>query len=163
MTVSGPTFAVGLAWFSSFLIVSLASSGVATWLSTCFPDLKVVITFTCSYLWVGVEELPILNCPFGLGIGSRTSLFLLPSLDWLVGQFALLYWQQNFLALVCLFCLSWWHSSTLDWFCSLLVWMFEVCLPVKSLLQDIVLDEQEVELGMMADTNFELEWNYLLY
>jgi hypothetical protein len=34
-------------------------------------------------------------------------------------------------------------------------------IPVKTKVQAVVLDKQIVELGMMANTNSELEWDYL--
>jgi hypothetical protein len=37
-----------------------------------------------------------------------------------------------------------------------------MCIPVKTKVQAVVLDKQMVELSMMADTDSELEWNYLL-
>jgi hypothetical protein len=73
----------GLISLASLSWLSYTSSSLATWLSTWFPDLKVVIACTCSCPWVGVGELPIPNCPFGLGTGWLGNFPLSLSPTWL--------------------------------------------------------------------------------
>ena len=46
-----------------------STSGIFTWLSTCLPNLRVVIDWTDSCAWVGLEEPLMAYYLFRLGIG----------------------------------------------------------------------------------------------